>query len=67
MQANSTLDEGVPLADAAMALGLSWHAAYRLLLVGTLRGRRVGRNWFVTRESIRDAQGDAGRRSEGGA
>ena len=42
----------VGLADAALALGVSWGAAWRLLLIGRLDGRKDGRTWKVTRTSV---------------
>lgn len=42
----------VTLAEAALRLGLSWQQAWRLVLVGALKGRKVGRRWFVGVESI---------------
>jgi predicted site-specific integrase-resolvase len=43
----------MPLAEAAKALGISWHRAWRRLLVGELDGQRAesGR-WLVTRASV---------------
>lgn len=42
----------VPLADAALRLGVSWDRAWRFLLVGRLEGRKVGRRWLVSAESV---------------
>lgn len=46
--------EMIPLADAACQLRLSWHAAWRRVLVGDLTGERRGRQWFVTAASVRN-------------
>jgi hypothetical protein len=47
-------EDHILLPDAAQLLGLSWPAAHRLLLLGTLDGRRdpVNRRWWVTRRSV---------------
>jgi molybdenum-dependent DNA-binding transcriptional regulator ModE len=44
----------MPLAEAAKALGISWHRAWRLLLVGALDGRRdrISGRWLVQRSSV---------------
>lgn len=44
--------QGIPLADAAMRLGVSWQQAWRLLLTGTLQGRKDGGRWVVDAESL---------------
>lgn len=42
----------VPLVDAALRLGVSWDRAWRLLLTGRLEGRKDGRRWVVSAESV---------------
>ncbi len=44
--------DDVPLPLVAQALGVSWHAAYRLALNGTLQARLVLGRWVVSRESL---------------
>ena len=45
-------DETVSLPSAAQALGKSWIQAWRLVLVGTLKGSKVGGRWQIERESL---------------
>lgn len=40
-------DGVVSLSDAALRLGLSWHQAWRLVLIGSLKGNKRGGRWFV--------------------
>jgi len=47
--------EEVPLAEAAKALGISWHRAWRLLLMGQLDGRKCGGRWVVSRVDVERA------------
>ncbi|MHC4089801.1 MAG: hypothetical protein ACYSVY_05910 [Planctomycetota bacterium] len=42
-----TRDE-VPLSIAAQRLGLSWERAWRLVLQGRIRGRKVSGRWMVS-------------------
>lgn len=42
----------IPLVEAAHLLGLSWAAAWRLMLTGQLVGNRRNGKWFVNRESV---------------
>ena len=46
----------IPLADAAMRLGVSWSAAWRLLLTGKLQGRKEGGRWIVDADSLERAK-----------
>ena len=45
-------DLTVSLPAAAQLLGLSWGQAWRLVLKGVLRGRRVGGKWIVDATSV---------------
>jgi hypothetical protein len=47
-------EDHIRLPDAAQLLGLSWPTTHRLILVGTLLGKRdpVNGRWWVTRESV---------------
>jgi hypothetical protein len=42
----------IPLSEAARRLGISWHQAWRLLLVGALKGRKEGGRWVVEDSSV---------------
>ena len=42
----------IPLAMCAKRLGLSWHATWRLLLIGKLSGRQVGGRWLIDCDSV---------------
>ena len=42
----------IPLADAAMRMGISWERAWRLLLRGVLRGEKRGGRWFVSETTV---------------
>ena len=42
----------VPLPDAAFRLKRTWQQAYRQLLAGKLRGRRVGSRWYVAESEL---------------
>ncbi len=42
----------VGLNDAAFRLGKSYNATLRLMLMGVLRGRKVGRRWLVRRDDV---------------
>lgn len=42
----------VPLAQAAHRIGVSWHTAYRLALIGTIEARLVGGRWLVNASSL---------------
>ncbi len=48
----SKTDNTMALSLAAQKLGLAYGRARDLLLVGTLRGWKIGGHWFVTRESV---------------
>jgi hypothetical protein len=43
----------IDITEAARRLGFSWHRAWRAVLTGRLKGRRVGRSWRVDPESVR--------------
>ena len=45
-------DGTVSLPAAAMALQKSWIQTWRLVLVGTLKGSKVGGRWQIERESL---------------
>ena len=46
-------EQEIPLAMAAMKLARSWHAAYRLILIGELEGRqKENGRWYVTIPSV---------------
>jgi hypothetical protein len=47
-------EDHITLPDAAQRLGLSWATTHRLILVGTLLGKRdsVNGRWWVSRTSI---------------
>lgn len=49
-----TADETLSLPDAARALGLSWAATWRLVLLGVLKGERdaLSGRWKVTGKSV---------------
>lgn len=49
-------DEVVPLSEAAHRLGLSWPAAWRLVLIGRLSGGKANGRWFVRVASIEEAR-----------
>jgi len=42
--------------QAADLLGYSQNHIYRLLRSGELRGRLVGRVWFITREAVQEVK-----------
>ena len=42
----------IPLADAAMRMGISWERAWRLLLRGVLRVEKRGGRWFVSETTV---------------
>jgi excisionase family DNA binding protein len=42
----------VPLSEAAHRIGVSWHTAYRLVLIRTLEARLVGGRWLVNASSL---------------
>ncbi len=46
----------VPMSLAALQLGRSWHATYRLVLTGAIRGRLIGGRWFVEVSSLEAIQ-----------
>jgi hypothetical protein len=52
----STMDRStladVPLSVAAHRLGVSWAAAWKLVLTGDLDGERVGGRWVVSSASV---------------
>jgi hypothetical protein len=48
-----TITQEIPLAEAAQQLKKSWGQAWRLVLNGTLAGRKVGGRWVVTAESVK--------------
>ena len=62
---NPAQEQGFPrpsisLPDAAHALSLSYNAAHRLLLIGTLTGTKRDGRWYVDRRSL-----DAFKRARG--
>lgn len=42
----------VPLTVAAHQMRASYHAVRTLMLVGKLRGRKIGARWYVNREDV---------------
>lgn len=46
------MDSYIPLADAAMELGLSWPRAWRLVLTKCLEGEKRSNRWYVSRASV---------------
>jgi hypothetical protein len=42
----------VGLAEAAMAIGIPYQSAHRLLLIGALRGEKRSGRWFVRSEDV---------------
>ena len=42
----------LPLALCAQRLGKSWGQTWRLMLRGTLKGRKVDGRWFVNAEDV---------------
>lgn len=51
------IEREVPLAEAALRLGLSWGQAWRLVLTGVLKGRKGrGGRWLVTADSVEQAR-----------
>lgn len=62
------LENETTLSEAAHELGLSWAAAWRLMLTGKLRGRRESTSgrWKVVRASVEELkQRQAAERCEG--
>lgn len=49
----STETEIVTLPEAALALGCSWNAAYRLVLNGTLLARQTAGRWVIDRDRLK--------------
>ena len=49
---NNSSNAEIPLTCAAQRLGISWHRAWRLVLTGTLEGRKVRGRWVVGRNSV---------------
>lgn len=47
-----TVDDGVPMPEAAMRLRLSWHQTWRLALTGQLQAVKEGGAWSVSAASI---------------
>ena len=43
----------IPLAEAALQLGISWERAWRHMLTGELRGEKTNGRWRVTASSVR--------------
>lgn len=46
------VDTEIGLTQAAVMLRVSWHCAWRLVLVGELDGRKDGNRWLVSRPSV---------------
>ncbi len=46
----------VPLANAAQALGMSWHRTWNLILTGKLIGEQRDGKWHVDADSLADVQ-----------
>jgi hypothetical protein len=42
----------IDITEAAQRLGVSWHRAWRAVLMGSLKGRREGRAWKVDSASV---------------
>lgn len=42
----------VTLTEAAHSLGVSWAAAWKLVLTRDLSGRKAGNRWLVSKKSI---------------
>lgn len=42
----------VPLTEAARRLKISWHRAWRHMLIGDLRGEKVDGRWVVRRADV---------------
>lgn len=40
------------LVDGARCLGVSYFVLYRWLIIGRVRGARVGKHWFVERRDV---------------
>ena len=49
---DNNTNETVSLPAAAMALEKSWIQTWRLVLMGTLKGSKVGSRWRVERASL---------------
>jgi hypothetical protein len=49
----------IPLVQAALRLGWSYNVTLGAVLKRQLRGRQVGRRWFVSRESLEHAAANA--------
>lgn len=49
----------VPLTEAAAELGMSYHRALRLVLIGHLKGKKIDGHWMVDRDALARATADA--------
>jgi hypothetical protein len=56
----------VTLPEAALALGISWHRAWRLCLTGELTARQNGRRYVVTAASVQAYKRKARAAQKGG-
>lgn len=52
MESKTVTTDLVPLVVAAQLLGLRYAAALDRVLVGSLRGTRIGAHWFVYRKAL---------------
>lgn len=46
------LDSYIHIPEAAKCLGIHEESLRRLLRIGTLRGRKIGGQWFIDREEL---------------
>jgi excisionase family DNA binding protein len=54
----------ISLSEAAAKSGLSAGHLRHLVSSGTIRGRKIGRNWVTTREAVADYLRDSFKRSK---
>ena len=51
-QSGNILDEIITANDAALMLNISRRHVTRLVEAGELEGKRTGRDWIITRQSV---------------